>query len=605
MRRGGSPRIAGWSTWSGPEGSSHSHCLQVPGVRLATLPIYSLRNSPYRGKIRPMSYQVLARKWRPKSFSTLVGQEHVVRALTHALSEQRLHHAYLFTGTRGVGKTTIARILAKSLNCETGISAEPCGKCSSCVEIDGGRFVDLLEVDAATNTRVDEMRQLLENAVYAPTRGRYKVYVIDEVHMLSNSAFNAMLKTLEEPPEHVKFILATTDPQKIPVTVLSRCLQFNLKQMPPPAISGHLTRILEAEAVPFEAAALNLLARSAAGSMRDALSLLDQAIAHGSGRVEEAQVREMLGTVDLDYLFDLLDALIANDAARTLSIADVMAGRSLSFDSALQELANLLTRIQVAQLAPTAIADDLPERDRLLSVSTQMPAEFVQLAYQIAIHGRQELALAPDEYAGFVMTLLRLLAFLPESADSPKASPARTGGRPVAVPPAAPVKAQVKEVQRGEPFAPTEKKAPAELSPSPVEVRPAAPSSATATLADWHQIQPALSLGGMARELAQHCELRALEDGLVVLRLSPVHRHLQMKPAQDKLQQALSDHFGRALQLRIELAETENATPAATAQRVREEKQEGAVAAIEQDGFVRDVIELFDAQLIESSIKPI
>jgi DNA polymerase III subunit gamma/tau len=554
-----------------------------------------------------MSYQVLARKWRPKSFSTLVGQEHVVRALTHALSEQRLHHAYLFTGTRGVGKTTIARILAKSLNCETGISAEPCGKCSSCIEIDSGRFVDLLEVDAATNTRVDEMRQLLENAVYAPTRGRYKVYVIDEVHMLSNSAFNAMLKTLEEPPEHVKFILATTDPQKIPVTVLSRCLQFNLKQMPPPAISGHLTRILEAEAVPFEPAALNLLARSAAGSMRDALSLLDQAIAHGSGRVEETQVREMLGTVDLDYLFDLLDALIANDAVRTLSIADVMAGRSLSFDSALQELANLLTRIQVAQLAPTAIADDLPERDRLLAVAAQMPAEYVQLAYQIAIHGRQELALAPDEYAGFVMTLLRLLAFLPEGVDGHKAVPVRSAGRPVAVPPVAPVKAQARETQRVPSPAPTEKNTSAELSPPPVEIRSAGPSSATgsAPSTDWHQIQPALSLGGMARELAQHCELRALEDGLVVLRLSPVHRHLQMKPAQDKLQQALSEHFGRALQLRIELAETETATPAATAQRVREEKQEGAVAAIEQDGFVRDVIELFDAQLIESSIKPI
>lgn len=556
-----------------------------------------------------MSYQVLARKWRPKSFSTLVGQEHVVRALTHALSEQRLHHAYLFTGTRGVGKTTIARILAKSLNCEAGVSAEPCGKCSACVEIDSGRFVDLLEVDAATNTRVDEMRQLLENAVYAPTRGRYKVYVIDEVHMLSNSAFNAMLKTLEEPPEHVKFILATTDPQKIPVTVLSRCLQFNLKQMPPPAISGHLTRILDAEAVPFEQGALNLLARSAAGSMRDALSLLDQAIAHGSGRVEEAQVREMLGTVDLDYLFDLLDALLSEDAPRTLAIADAMAGRSLSFDSALQELANLLTRIQVAQLAPGAIAEDLPERDRLLAVAECMSAEFVQLAYQIAIHGRQELPLAPDEYAGFVMTLLRLLAFAPADVAERGAAPAHTPARPAAARAAALAKAP-EASYRAERPASTAKPAAAEVVPA----APKAPDAPLAVLAtpvaatttpDWHDIQPALALGGMARELAQHCELRGLEDGLVILRLSPVHRHLQMKPAQDKLQQALSDYFGRALQLRIELAETERATPAATAQRVREEKQENAVAAIEQDGFVRDVIELFDAQLIESSIKPI
>ena len=362
-----------------------------------------------------MSYQVLARKWRPRNFSTLVGQEHVVRALTHALTEQRLHHAYLFTGTRGVGKTTLARILAKSLNCERGITAEPCGQCSACLEIDAGRFVDLLEVDAATNTRVDEMRQLLENAVYAPTRGRFKVYVIDEVHMLSTSAFNAMLKTLEEPPEHVKFILATTDPQKIPVTVLSRCLQFNLKQMPPAAISGHLAHVLQAEGVSFESAALAQIAHSAAGSMRDALSLLDQAIAHGAGVVHEAQVRAMLGTVDQDYLFALLEAVKAGDAAELLRIAADMSVRSLSFAAALQELAVLLTRIQVAQCAPAAIADDEPARERLLAMAAAFSPEFVQLAYQITIIGRSELGLAPDEYSGFVMTLLRLHSFRPSS----------------------------------------------------------------------------------------------------------------------------------------------------------------------------------------------
>ncbi len=551
-----------------------------------------------------MSYQVLARKWRPKSFSTLVGQEHVVRALTHALSEQRLHHAYLFTGTRGVGKTTIARILAKSLNCENGVSANPCGTCSACTEIDSGRFVDLLEVDAATNTRVDEMRQLLENAVYAPTRGRYKVYVIDEVHMLSNSAFNAMLKTLEEPPEHVKFILATTDPQKIPVTVLSRCLQFNLKQIPPQAVSAHLAHILAAEQVPCEAAALNLIGRSAAGSMRDALSLLDQAIAHGSGRVEEAQVREMLGTVDLDYLFDLLDALLANDSVRMLAIADDMAGRSLSFDSALQELANLLTHLQVAQLAPGALADDLPERARLLDLASRMSPEFVQLGYQIAIHGRQELPLAPDEYAGFVMTLLRLLAFAPaDSADA--AAGARAAADPArrAAPLARTPEASYRVARPADlPAAPALAPLPAE---KPVAIDKPKPVAPMAGLPDWHALLSTLSLSGMARELAQHCELRALEEGLVSLRLAPVHRHLQMKPAQDKLQQALSEHFGRALQIRIELADTESQTPAATAQRAREERQECAVAAIEQDGFVRDVIEMFDARLIESSIKPI
>ena len=358
-----------------------------------------------------MSYQVLARKWRPRSFDTLVGQEHVVRALTHALEQGRLHHAYLFTGTRGVGKTTIARILAKALNCETGITATPCGECGSCREIDAGRFVDLIEVDAATNTKVDQMRELLDNAVYSPTRGRFKVFMIDEVHMLSNNAFNAMLKTLEEPPEHIKFILATTDPQKIPVTVLSRCLQFNLKQMPLPHIVGHLESILGKEGVPFEAPALRYLAKAAAGSMRDALSLLDQAIAHGAGRIEEEAVRDMLGTVGDDHLFALLDALAAQDVGAMLALADAMEARSLSFEAALQELAVLLHRIALVQMAPAAIADDI-ERARLAPYADAFDAEFLQLAYQIAIHGREDLPLAPDEYTGFSMALMRLHAFL-------------------------------------------------------------------------------------------------------------------------------------------------------------------------------------------------
>jgi len=552
-----------------------------------------------------MSYQVLARKWRPKTFASLVGQEHVVRALTHALTEQRLHHAYLFTGTRGVGKTTLARILAKSLNCEMGVTATPCGICSACTEIDSGRFVDLLEVDAATNTRVDEMRQLLENAVYAPTRGRFKVYVIDEVHMLSNSAFNAMLKTLEEPPEHVKFILATTDPQKIPVTVLSRCLQFNLKQMTPAAISGHLKNILEAEAISAEPAALSLLSRSAAGSMRDALSLLDQAIAHGAGKVEEAQVRDMLGTVDLDYLFSILDALLDGDPAGMLRVSDDMATRSLSFDVALQELASLLTRLQVAQLAPQALADDLPERSRLLDLASRFDPEFVQLAYQIAVHGRKELALAPDEQAGFVMTLLRLHAFRPAQLGA--ATPAReVAVRAPAAPPARVVSAPLEE--QSVPFANAPVASNSAHHPEPAAV--SATAAATSALpepivGDWHDILAALKLGGMARELGQHCELRGVDGAQVSLRLSPTHRHLQMKPAQDKLQQTLSEYFGRPLQLRIELAEVETDTPAAAAQRDRRERQDRAVAAIEQDGFVREVIESFDATLIESSIKPV
>ena len=533
-----------------------------------------------------MSYQVLARKWRPRSFSSLVGQEHVVRALTHALSSQRLHHAYLFTGTRGVGKTTLARILAKSLNCETGVTAMPCGTCSSCQEIDAGRFVDLLEVDAATNTRVDEMRQLLENAVYAPTRGRYKVYVIDEVHMLSNSAFNAMLKTLEEPPEHVKFILATTDPQKIPVTVLSRCLQFNLKQMPPLAISTHLAHVLQAEGVAYEAAALALIARSASGSMRDALSLLDQAIAHGAGSVQESHVRAMLGTVDLDYLYSILEAVRTGDAGELLRVAADMSMRSLSFGAALQELAGLLTRLQIVQSAPASLDDEDPDRARLLELASGLSPEFVQLAYQIVIHGRADLPMAPDEYAGFMMTLLRLHGFRPDSV--------------------ADVVSSIKSVNRAAPKRPAADAAAAStIAPSKALSVAAAAYKADGAGSEWHEIVAALQLNGLARELAQHCELRELGETECVLRLAPAHGHLQMKPAPDKLQQALREHLGRPVVLRFELAQTETDTPAATVGRERRERQEQAIASIEQDSFVRDVIEGFDASLVESTIKPI
>ena len=569
-----------------------------------------------------MTYQVLARKWRPRTFETLVGQEHVVRALTHALTDGRLHHAYLFTGTRGVGKTTLARILAKSFNCESGVTATPCGTCSACTEIDAGRFVDLLEVDAATNTKVDEMRQLLENAVYAPTRGRFKVYVIDEVHMLSNSAFNAMLKTLEEPPEHVKFILATTDPQKIPVTVLSRCLQFNLKQMTPSLIAAHLKHILEVESIDAEPAALNLLARSAAGSMRDALSLLDQAIAHGAGKVEEAQVRDMLGTVDLDYLFAILDALLASDVAGMLRVAEGMAVRSLSFSAALQELASLMTRLQVAQFAPQAVAEDLPERARLLELAGRFDSEYIQLAYQIAVQGRNELHLAPDEQDGFTMTLLRLYAFRPAGAgdavpQGPSVPAGRSEGARQHVKP--PPSAAVRQAAAGDAVLPAVVAEPAPQPKPEPEAKPAgdpamesdvvvarpAPPIATGETPDWHELLAALKLGGMARELGQHCGLKSLDAMRVVLCLSPMHRHLQIKAAQDKLQQALSEHFGRAMQLSIELDEVAGETPAATARRQRQERQEQAVASVEQDAFVREVIDVFDATLIESSIKPV
>ena len=362
-----------------------------------------------------MAYQVLARKWRPKTFADLVGQEHVVKALRNALDKGRLHHAYLLTGTRGVGKTTIARILAKSLNCEQGQHGEPCGVCASCTQIDAGRYVDLLEIDAASNTGIDNIREVLENAQYAPTVGKYKVYIIDEVHMLSKSAFNAMLKTLEEPPEHVKFILATTDPHKVPITVLSRCLQFVLRNMTTQQVAAHLAHVLESEQVPFEPAAVQLLGRAAMGSMRDALSLLDQAIAMGSGSVAEQDVRQMIGAVDKRYLYELLQYIVNQDGEALLEKAQEMAARAIGFDSALSELAMLLQRLALLKTVPAALADD-PEHETLARLAQYLSGEQIQLYYQCAIHGKQDLSLAPDEYAGFVMTLLRMLAFAPMAA---------------------------------------------------------------------------------------------------------------------------------------------------------------------------------------------
>ncbi|MES2127392.1 MAG: DNA polymerase III subunit gamma/tau [Pseudomonadota bacterium] len=438
-----------------------------------------------------MSYQVLARKYRPKNFETLVGQEHVVRALTHALQTGRLHHAYLFTGTRGVGKTTLSRILAKSLNCigpdgNGGITATPCGKCEACVAIDSGRFVDYIEMDAASNRGVDEMAQLLEQAVYAPSNARFKVYMIDEVHMLTNHAFNAMLKTLEEPPEHVKFILATTDPQKIPVTVLSRCLQFNLKQMPPGHIIGHLENILGQEGITFEQPGLRLLAQGAHGSMRDALSLTDQAIAYAAGQVTLDAVQGMLGALDQSYLVRLLDALAAQDGADLMAVADEMASRSLSYNGALQDLGTLLHRIALAQTVPGAVPQDLPELADIVRLAGIFDQQEVQLYYQIAVHGRNEIGLAPDEYAGFTMTLLRMLAFRPGVGGADVAPSGPAAARPMAAParPAAPparaASAAVASHAAVAPAAPApvpQAAAPAPLQQAAAPAAPAAPMS--------------------------------------------------------------------------------------------------------------------------------
>ena len=534
-----------------------------------------------------MTYLVLARKYRPRSFSTLVGQEHVVKALRHALEQQRLHHAYLFTGTRGVGKTTIARILAKCLNCETGITAAPCGKCSACVEIDGGRFVDLLEVDAATNTKVDEMRQLLETAQYAPSRGRFKVYVIDEVHMLSNSAFNAMLKTLEEPPEHLKFILATTDPQKIPVTVLSRCLQFNLKQMPPGAIVDHLARLLGEEGVAHEREALPPLARAAAGSMRDGLSLLDQAIAHGAGTVTSANVREMLGAVDETYLLRALDALVAGDGVALMAIADEMQVRSLSFDAALSDLASLLLRTALAKTVPDAVDEDAPERARIFGLAESLSAEDIQLYYQIAVQGRQDLPLAPDEHSGFAMTLLRMLAFKPEGGQVP--------GGTLAVPAASRPQA-AQSVARPNPAAVSVRTAPV------VAMAPGASPAGAPFDGNWLGLARELQLGGAAKLLAENAELQRQAGGQFDLCVPKAMGYLTEKNYADKLKLALAQRFGGHITVRVTVGEVQGKSVAAIEQGERNALQAKAVDAVHADPFVQDLVNMFDATVIDTTI---
>jgi len=460
-----------------------------------------------------MTYLVLARKWRPRSFDTLVGQDHVVRALTHALDSQRLHHAWLFTGTRGVGKTTLSRILAKSLNCETGITSKPCGQCRACTEIDAGRFVDYLELDAASNRGVEEMTQLLEQAVYAPGAGRYKVYMIDEVHMLTGHAFNAMLKTLEEPPPHVKFILATTDPQKIPVTVLSRCLQFNLKQMPPDAIVGHLQAVLAEEAVACELPALRLIGQAAGGSMRDALSLTDQAIAYSAGNLTEEAVRGMLGTIDQRHLVRLLDALSAGDATGVLAVADELSTRGLSYAGALADLAVLLSRVAIEQRVPAATPADDPLAGDIARLAGVLHPDAVQLFYSVAVHSRGELSLAPDEYAGFIMACLRMLALNGQAGpatalQAPAAAPARPAAAPAAAPvtktaaPAA-VAAVAPAPAAASPVAAPPAAAPARPAPAPAPAaaEPAAvPASAPAhDTPPWEDLPPAAEPAPAAR----------------------------------------------------------------------------------------------------------
>ena len=501
-------------------------------------------------------------------------------ALTNALDQQRLHHAYLLTGTRGVGKTTLARIIAKGLNCESGITSRPCGVCAACTQIDGGRFIDLIELDAASNTQVDAMRELLEGAMYAPTAARFKIYIIDEVHMLSRNAFNAMLKTLEEPPPHVKFILATTDPQKIPVTVLSRCLQFNLKQIPASQIRARLEHILAAEEIGFEASALHLITQAAQGSLRDSLSLLDQAIAHGGGHVGEASVRAMLGAVDRSYAFDLLDALSAGDGSALMEQADRIESRSLSFDAVLQELAALLHAVAVLQLAPTAADPNDLDLDRTRALANRFTPDEVQLCYQIAVQGRTDLSLAPDEYAGFTMTLLRMLAFAPGEAGAEGLSQAR-----------APASAQ-----------------PGSASPDLAAPRSTGSGSAAieSAIGDWHEFVKSLGIGGMAGMLALNCELNSFVDGRMELCVPEAHRHLMDKSYQDKLRSVLEQRLGRALRtVQIRLGGGDGKTPAELEARERQARQAQAVEAIERDPFVRELVEDLGGRIVTDSIRPV
>lgn len=674
-----------------------------------------------------MSYQVLARKWRPRSFREMVGQTHVLKALINALDNQRLHHAYLFTGTRGVGKTTIARIIAKCLNCETGITSTPCGTCSVCREIDEGRFVDLIEIDAASRTKVEDTRELLDNVQYAPSRGRFKVYLIDEVHMLSTHSFNALLKTLEEPPPYVKFILATTDPQKLPATILSRCLQFSLKNMSPERVVEHLSHVLAAENVPFEADALWLLGRAADGSMRDAMSLTDQAIAFGEGKVLAADVRAMLGSLDHGQVYGVLQALLEGDARALLEAVRNLAEQGPDWAGVLAEMLNVLHRVAIAQALPEAVDNGQGDRDRVLALAQALPAEDVQFYYQMGLIGRRDLPLAPDPRGGFEMVLLRMLAFRPADTDDapkpvlkpvgisqatadpanpvaapapavppPAAEPAPAAPAPLVVPPPATVdhepelpadaelRAEVEAISVPEPVAevvdlpweepaptsapvaepasaprPTPQAAPAaapavhdeppfdpsayaavgmdrddeppldedyyggesdpvgfsyldelaehvqEEAPAPAPAPLPAAKPATGLALQWLELFPQLPVSGMTGNIAANCTLIAADGDDWLLHLDPGQGALFNTTQQRRLNEALNQHLGRTLNLRIELVLPEQETPAQAAARKRAERQQGAVASIEQDPLIQQMIKLFGAKVRQDTIEPV
>ena len=615
-----------------------------------------------------MSYLVLARKYRPRNFAEMVGQGHVVQALSNALGSGRLHHAYLFTGTRGVGKTTVARILAKSLNCvgadgRGGITATPCGVCQACVDIDTGRFVDYTELDAASNRSVDEMQSLLEQAVYKPVQGRFKVFMIDEVHMLTGHAFNAMLKTLEEPPEYLKFVLATTDPQKVPVTVLSRCLQFSLRPMAPETVREHLQHVLAAEQIASDVGALRLLARAARGSMRDALSLTDQAIAFGAGRLDEAMVRQMLGSVDQSYVFQLLEALAQGDGAAVCGLCEVLRTHGLSAASALEDMAGVLQRMAVCQVSDTAVDDDSdPDAAHIQRLAALMPRDETQLLYSLCLHGRADLGLAPDEYAALTMVLLRLLAFKPPVATGPTAaqekkslnSPQLPPGKQVPVRDSVPLRADAagpvdpspgdavrqeidleRDKQGHQPEAlwldndavepATVDGVPALLlQPQPADVptrlvgipvrhaTPVAPEPvARAELQPtpegdfWHGVVQALvdsaAVNAMARELALQSQLLARDEGLWLLRVE--RESLNQASSRERLAQALLA-VGYAVELAVEIGRVSDC-PARRNSAASLGRMDAARQLIEADPFVQRMVREFGARIVPGSIQPL
>ena len=564
-----------------------------------------------------MSYQVLARKWRPKSFREMVGQEHVLQALINALDHDRLHHAYLFTGTRGVGKTTIARIFAKCLNCEQGVSSEPCGECSSCREIAEGRSVDLLEVDAASRTKVEDTRDLLDNVQYAPTRSRYKIYLIDEVHMLSNSSFNALLKTLEEPPPHVKFLLAPTDPQKLLPTVLSRCLQFNLKNMPPEQIVGHLRNVLEQEMVGFEDSALYLLARAASGSMRDALSLTDQAIAFGSGKLAEGEVRAMLGTVDLAFVYELVEAVVAGAPARLLEVVERMSEHAPDYEGSIDELISLLHRATVAQVVPDAVDNSWGDAERVTALAGAMSAEDAQLFYQIAINGKRDMAYAPDPRGGLEMLLLRMIAFRPaavidDSLTAHDLQPVEDPANPAAAEVGPEIVKKSPEAAVGRPAS----------RDSQALVPPAAVTPAAAAEADGQRLSPAaggvgelvpdnwsrlveqLGLLGMVYSIASNCQLIAVDGDTLRFVLDEGNASLFNDSHGDKIRLALENYFERPLSVAREVGSPPGETPAMQRDRATRERQAEAVAEIERDQRVQQLLARFDGKLDPGSSAP-